>query len=73
MAAEQIVHDLRNRLAIARANIEAFIDGKFPPTAERLRAVLRSLGEMEQLLRHIPMIEREGPSTRRRDPGTDLY
>ena len=42
---------MRNRLTIARANIEAFIDGKLAPTPARLSSVLQSLNALEALLK----------------------
>ena len=49
----EIVHDIRNRLAVARANIEAFIDGKLEPTPERMRVVLSSLDDASRLLKEV--------------------
>jgi signal transduction histidine kinase len=46
----EIVHDIRNRLAVARANIEAFIDGKLDPSPARLKVVLQSLDQLAGLL-----------------------
>ena len=46
----ELIHDIRNRLAIARANIEAFIDGKLKPTQARLGAVLQSLEQLDALI-----------------------
>jgi len=46
----ELIHDMRNRLAVARANVEAFIDGKLEPTAGRLDAVLQSLTQLEELV-----------------------
>lgn len=48
------LHDIRNHLAIASANIEAFIDGKMQPTPQRLRAVLAALSEVDVLLNDLP-------------------
>lgn len=45
-----ILHDMRNQLAVAVANIEAFIDGKLEPTPARLSAVLQSLNELNMLI-----------------------
>jgi len=45
-----VIHEMRNQLAVAVANIEAFIDGKLEPTPKRLRAVLQALGELNVLL-----------------------
>lgn len=47
----ELIHDMRNRLTVARANVEAFIDGKLPPTQERLRSVLQSLNQVDELLK----------------------
>ncbi len=45
-----IVHDIRNQLAIAIANVEAFTDGTLEPNPERLRTVLAALEEAHRLL-----------------------
>jgi two-component system sensor histidine kinase BaeS len=47
----ELIHEMRNRLTVARANVEAFIDGKLPPSAERLGAVLQSLNQIDELLK----------------------
>jgi two-component system sensor histidine kinase BaeS len=49
----ELVHDIRNRLSIARATIEAFLDGKIAPTADRLTSVLQTLDHMNDLLEHV--------------------
>ena len=41
---------MRNQLAVAVANIEAFIDGKIEPTPARLHAVLQALSELDVLM-----------------------
>jgi two-component system phosphate regulon sensor histidine kinase PhoR len=41
---------MRNHLAVAVANIEAFIDGQLEPTHNRLNAVLQALHELDYLL-----------------------
>lgn len=48
-----LVHEMRNHLAIAVANIEAFIDGKLEPTPGRLAAVLQALQELDVLMNDI--------------------
>ena len=45
-----VIHEMRNHLAVAVANIEAFIDGKFEPTQARLTAVLQALNELDVLM-----------------------
>jgi hypothetical protein len=48
-----IVHEMRNHLAVAVANIEAFCDGKLEPTPARLRGVLQELGQLDGLIDEI--------------------
>jgi two-component system sensor histidine kinase BaeS len=48
-----LVHDIRNRLSVARANIEAFIDGKLTPNAARLNSVLQTLDQLNELLERL--------------------
>lgn len=50
---DEIVHDIRNRLAVARANVEAFIDGKIEPSPARMSVVLQSLEQLAALLDHL--------------------
>jgi len=45
---------MRNQLAVAVANVEAFRDGLLEPTPERLAIVLDALAHVEKLLREIP-------------------
>ena len=46
----ELVHEMRNQLTIARANIEAFIDGKLIPTTERLESLVLSLQHLDAML-----------------------
>jgi len=55
----ELIHDMRNRLTVARANIEAFIDGKLKPTASRLDAVLQSLNQLGELLDSFRAVQAE--------------
>ena len=48
-----LIHDLRNDLAVAIANLEAFLDGKLAPTPERLQVVLESLNDVDRLVDQI--------------------
>jgi hypothetical protein len=48
-----IIHEMRNHLAVAVANIEAFCDGKLEPTPARLRGVLGELGQLDSLIDEI--------------------
>ena len=47
---KRVAHEMRNQLAVAVANIEAFIDGKLEPTPRRLGAVLQALHELDALI-----------------------
>ena len=46
----ELIHEIRNQLAVAVANVEAFRDGMLDPTPKRLDDVLRALAEIETLL-----------------------
>jgi hypothetical protein len=46
----ELIHEIRNQLAVAVANVEAFRDGMLEPTPKRLDDVLRALAEIETLL-----------------------
>ena len=50
MPMRELVHEMRNELAIARANLEGLIDGKFAATKERLLAIIQALGQLEALV-----------------------
>jgi hypothetical protein len=45
-----VVHDIRNHLAVAIANVEGFRDGVLEPSPKRLASVLHALGEIDALL-----------------------
>jgi signal transduction histidine kinase len=49
----RVLHEIRNHLAVAIANVEAFRDGVLEPSPKRLSAVLQALGEVEVLLREL--------------------
>jgi hypothetical protein len=44
------IHELRNQLAIATANIEGILDGTLAPTQVRLETVHHALIAIEELL-----------------------
>jgi hypothetical protein len=54
-----IVHDIRNHLAIAVANIEAIADGKLEATPKRLEAILESLRSVDALVNGLYLPQRE--------------
>lgn len=51
---KRVVHEIRNHLAVAVANVEAFRDGVLEPNAARLTAVLAALHQANALLRDLP-------------------
>jgi signal transduction histidine kinase len=51
----KIVHEIRNHLAVAIANVEGLRDGLLAPTPERLDAVLQALEEAGVLLGELPV------------------
>jgi len=53
-----VIHEIRNQLAVAVANVEAFRDGVLQPTPERLGAVLQALAAATALLRDLPAADR---------------
>ncbi len=57
-----IIHEIRNHLAVAVANIEAFRDGILAPTPERLGAILQALEEAGVLLDELPRVQASAPS-----------
>ena len=54
-----IVHDIRNHLAIAVANIEAIADGKLEATPKRLEAILEALRAVDALVSWLNLPHRE--------------
>lgn len=55
-----IVHDIRNHLAVAVANVEAIVDGKLEPTPKRLAAILDSLRTVDALVGGLKLPARDG-------------
>jgi signal transduction histidine kinase len=49
-----VIHEIKNHLAVAVANVEAFRDGVFEPSPARLEAVLQALAEADVLLGQLP-------------------
>ena len=46
----RVIHEIRNHLAVAIANVEAFRDGVLEPSPQRLSSVLQAQHEVENLL-----------------------
>lgn len=45
-----MVHEMRNQLAVAVANLEGWLDGKLQPTPRRIDAVLQALSALDALI-----------------------
>ena len=50
----EVVHEIRNQLTVAIANVEAFIDGKLQPTPARLMGVVSALRAVDALIDGVP-------------------
>src|SRR5665213_1896571 len=51
---KNVIHEIKNHLAVAVANVEAFRDGVLDATPARLGAVLQALVEADVLLSQLP-------------------
>jgi len=56
-----VIHEIKNHLAVAVANVEAFRDGVLEPSPARLDAVLQALAEADVLLGELPRTSRSAP------------
>jgi two-component system sensor histidine kinase BaeS len=52
----ELIHEMRNQLSIAKANLEAFIDGKMAPTAKRLESVVQTLHHLDELIKDLRVL-----------------
>ena len=62
------MHDLRNHLAVAVANVEAFRDGILEPSPQRLDVVLKALADADALLAGLGTAEGEDMESTAPDP-----
>jgi signal transduction histidine kinase len=46
----ELIHEMRNELAVARANLEGLVDGKLAPTRERLLGIIQALSQLDGLI-----------------------
>jgi two-component system sensor histidine kinase BaeS len=53
MEIDALIHEMRNELAVAKANLEGFVDGKFEPTRERLLGILQALNQLDALIEDV--------------------
>jgi signal transduction histidine kinase len=61
-----VVHEMRNQLAVAVANLEGWLDGKLEPTPERIASVLRALSALDALIEDLYNLSKasDGPARR---------
>ena len=53
----ELVHEMRNELAVARANLEGLVDGTLAPTRERLLGIVQALTQLETLIADLNSLE----------------
>jgi signal transduction histidine kinase len=46
----ELIHEMRNELAVARANLEGLVDGKLAPTRDRLLGIIQALAQLDALV-----------------------
>jgi two-component system, OmpR family, sensor histidine kinase BaeS len=47
---EALIHEMRNELAVAKANLEGLLDGKLAPTRDRLQGIIQALTQLDALI-----------------------
>jgi signal transduction histidine kinase len=57
LSLHELIHEMRNELAVARANLEGLVDGKLVPTRERLLGILQALSQLEALVEDVRACE----------------
>lgn len=53
---DELIHEMRNELAVASANLEALVDGKLDPTRERLLAIIQALSQLDALIEDLRVL-----------------
>lgn len=64
---KQIIHDIRNELAVAIATVHAMSDGKLPPTQANLQGLLEALDEANALVSRLRL---DPPAAPRAEDGS---
>ena len=64
MTSPDPVHEFRNHLAVAIANVEAIRDGVLAATPQRCEVILQALTEAEVLLTHLFPAPKDGQEQR---------
>jgi two-component system, OmpR family, sensor histidine kinase BaeS len=53
---DALIHEMRNALAVARANLEGLVDGKLAPTPERLLGIIQALNQLDGLVEDLRVL-----------------
>lgn len=56
LAVNELIHEMRNELAVAKANLEGLVDGKLAPTRERLLSIIQALSQLEALIEDLRVL-----------------
>jgi signal transduction histidine kinase len=46
----ELIHDMRNELAVVKANLEGLVDGKLDPSHERFVSILQAVEQLQSLV-----------------------
>jgi two-component system, OmpR family, sensor histidine kinase BaeS len=57
LALDELIHDMRNELAVAKANLEGLADGKLEPTHARFVSILQALDHLQSLIAELHSVE----------------
>ena len=53
----ELVHDMRNELAVVKANLEGLVDGKLEPTPERFASILQAIEQLKSLISQLDDVD----------------
>lgn len=56
---DELIHEMRNQLSVAKANLEGFLDGKLAATRERLLGIIQALSQLDSLIDDLRIVSPE--------------
>jgi signal transduction histidine kinase len=62
---DALIHEMRNELAVAKANLEGLVDGKLAPTRERLLGIIQTLNQLDGLVEDLRVLGPEASMSAR--------
>jgi two-component system sensor histidine kinase BaeS len=62
---DALIHEIRNELAVAKANLEGLVDGKLAPTRERLLGIIQALNQLDALIEDLRVLGPEATMSAR--------